>query len=79
MSDPKMGGLCGFSLRYDGVLPLPIEKRDELFHFTTRNRGALTSLIKRERSSLSHHYEMEEHCSCHQATDRFIVLLEDKR
>ena len=36
MSDPKNGGLCEFSLRCDGLLPLPIEKREELFHFTIR-------------------------------------------
>ena len=76
MSGPKTGGLFGFSLRYDGVLLLPIQKKEELFHFTTRNRGALTFLIKRERSSLSHHYEMEEHCSCHQATEWIHFLLE---
>ena len=33
-----MGGLCGFSLRYDGVLPFPIEKREELLHFTIRKK-----------------------------------------
>ena len=45
MSGQKTGGLFGFFLRYDGVLPLPIEK-EELFHFTIRNRGALTFLVK---------------------------------
>ena len=47
MSDPEKGGLCGFSLRYDGVLPLPLDKREQLFDFTIKNRGALTFLIKR--------------------------------
>ena len=42
MSGQKTGGLFGFFLRYDGVLLLPIEKREELFHFTIRK----TFLIK---------------------------------
>ena len=46
MSGQKTGGLCGSFLRYDGVLPLPIKKREELFDFRIRNRGALTFLIQ---------------------------------
>ena len=53
MSDPKNGGLCEFSLRCDGLLPLPIEKREELFHFTIRSRGALTFRFLRDRGALS--------------------------
>ena len=46
-----MEGLCGFSLRYDGVLLLPIEKRQEPSHFTIRKRRALTFLL-RDRGAL---------------------------
>ena len=42
MSDPDKGGLCGFSLRYDGVLPLPIEKREELFDFTIKRSSDIS-------------------------------------
>ena len=47
-----MGGLSGFSVRYDGVLPLPITKRKDFCHSQSEIEEPLTFLMEFSQSLL---------------------------